>query len=187
MAIQWNGRIRDDGFVTRMTSVVIVSAIISATCSYAIFRMQAPPATRPSTGAIVKLQSEVAGLEESLRSQIAETAALRREMAVLTSDNGIIARLVGHVKTLREQNHMLSEIVARSGNTTPDTDDRYPANSLASSGMDGGAAITGQNVSSPTRLMVVTPTKKTEPGPEPAPARKTRAQEPPKSETKDGA
>lgn len=147
MAIQWDGRTGDEGLATRIASVVIVSAIISTACSYAVFKMQAPATFKPNTGEITKLQSETAGLEASLRDQIAETAALRREMAVLTSDNGIIARLVGHIKTLREQNQMLSEIVTRSGNTAPDMGERFPANGLAASGMDG-AAMTEQNVAS---------------------------------------
>ena len=186
MAIQWDGRTGDEGFATRIASVVIVSAIISTACSYAVFKMQAPATVKPNTGEITKLQSETAGLEASLRDQIAETAALRREMAVLTSDNGIIARLVGHIKRLREQNQMLSEIVTRSGNTAPDMGERFPANGLAASGMDG-AAMTEQNVASPTRLMVVTPPQKKEAEPQPSPAKETKAEPSDKPETKDGA
>ncbi|WP_171319249.1 hypothetical protein [Ochrobactrum soli] len=107
-------------------------------------------------------------------------------MAALTSDNGIIARLVGHIKTLREQNQMLSEIITRSGNSAADMGERFPANGLAESGMDG-AAMTEQNVASPTRLMVVTPTKKKEAEPQPAPAKETKAEPSDKPVTKDGA
>ncbi|OYR17609.1 hypothetical protein CEV31_4336 [Brucella thiophenivorans] len=69
-------------------------------------------------------------------------------------ENGVIDRMVGHLKSLQQRNAMLSEIVFEKPSNS-----KVSANGLIMPGLEG-AGVTEQNFASPTRLMIVTPSVK---------------------------
>ncbi|GLU29918.1 hypothetical protein [Brucella sp. NBRC 12950] len=164
MSVEWENGDDRDGFALQMLAVVVVSAIISAIGGWGLAKLTHGPSPKMDRSEITALQRKTAAFEDSLKQQVLETATLRRQLANLTSENGIIVRLVGHVKALKERNQLLTEIVMQQQENVGSRTG-ISANGLTMTGAEG-AALSEQNIASPTRLMVVTPSKNSKAEPE---------------------
>jgi len=113
---------------------------------------------------ILLLRRKVDSTSSNYNNLVADQAALRLELHKVTSDDGVLSRIVTHITQLRSRSsemltlmqQIASPMEPQSGQGTP-----VAANGLTLSGVEQ-SAVTEQNYASPSRLMIVTPTAKPE-------------------------
>jgi hypothetical protein len=113
---------------------------------------------------ILMLKRKAESTGSNYSNLVADQASLRLELHKVTSDDGILSRIVTHITQLRSREselftliqQVVSPMETQSGHGTP-----VAANGLTLSGVEQ-SAVTEQNYASPSRLMIVTPTAKPE-------------------------
>ncbi|GAA5628139.1 hypothetical protein Brsp05_03435 [Brucella sp. NBRC 12953] len=109
MAIVWEQRDREAGFVRQMLMSILVSGIVSVACNVFVPRPHIV-AQRPANPRELGVPKGVLdSLEVRLRKTTLATAALHRDFAVLTAENGILNRVIAHMQAIREENALLSQ------------------------------------------------------------------------------
>ncbi|WP_143850937.1 hypothetical protein [Brucella thiophenivorans] len=138
----------------RLIAVGVVSSLVTLAAVWIVSGKTDAASGKELTSKLAELERKFDAQSQNHEDLVIRHARLRNELTSLTMENGVIDRMVGHLKSLQQRNAMLSEIVFEKPSNS-----KVSANGLIMPGLEG-AGVTEQNFASPTRLMIVTPSVK---------------------------